>query len=90
MKTTMKLFAIAMLSGAALAPAAANMTSSEQKALLAAGCTIQQYPNPTGKFLSRAPAVYCSPETRVALEQARQAKATGLASVEASSSERAE
>lgn len=65
----------AVMAAVIAAPATATMKGSEMNAMLAAGCAIRHYPNPTNKLLVPAPTVQCSPQARAAFEQSRQSNA---------------
>lgn len=59
---------------AAAAPAYAGTDWTDRKALLAAGCTVRDHPNPTNKIIARPPAISCSPAAKLALADAKRAR----------------
>lgn len=56
------------------APATAGTDWTDRKALLAAGCTVRDHPNPTNKIIARPPVVACSPAAKLALAEAKRAR----------------
>ncbi len=63
------ILAMAALSAAASVPALLHPTAGERRALLAAGCELRAFPNPTGKIITPPPTVRCPAEVRAALDR---------------------
>ncbi len=90
--TMIKLLRYGAVAAIAMMPAIAHsstkhLSNGERKAALAAGCTLNHFPNPTGKIVTPPPRLHCSPEARIAFEKATQAQ---MASATAGKASRAE